>query len=78
MTRDELRATPSITASQGAAFLGISVRSWYRLEQRGDLPTHRMPSLNCRIARWSGEELAKYDTPEDRRRRASAWLRKSA
>lgn len=81
MTRDELRATPSITAGQGAAFLGISRSQWYRLEAAGALPTYRLPSLNCRVARWSGEALATYGTPQDiakRRREALAGKGRAA
>lgn len=76
MTRDELRATPSITCEQGRAFLGISRTTWYALERAGHLPTHRLPPLpGIRATRWCGETLAKFGTADDIRRRTRAALK---
>ncbi|MGE0363046.1 MAG: helix-turn-helix transcriptional regulator [Vicinamibacterales bacterium] len=76
MTRDELRATPFITARQGCAFLGISRSTWYAMEKAGTLPTHRTEPLpNVRVARWCGPTLAKFGAPRDSARRTAAALK---
>lgn len=75
MTREQLGA--AVTATQGAAFLGISRSHWYALEAAGTLPTHRLPALG-RTARWCGETLARYGTPQDLAKRRRLALMQSA
>lgn len=70
MSRDELIAAGAITAQQGAAFLGVSLRTWQNLEARGALPTYRLPSIG-RFVRYDGATLATYGTAPDLRTRAT-------
>lgn len=78
MTRDALRATPLITAAQGAAYLQIARSTWYAWEAAGTLPTHRVVLPGVTAARWCGETLAQFGTPEDLRRRRAAALKGAA
>lgn len=65
----------SITAQEGAAFLGVSRSTWYAMDAAGTLPTHRLPPLpGVRAARWCGLTLAQFGTAEDIRRRMRAAL----
>lgn len=75
MTRADV--PDACTVKQTAAFLGVSVRTVYRLEKSGDLPTTRLPQL-CRAVRFDGAKLRAYGTEADLRKRASAALKLAA